>query len=55
MSEKPWKDSLWMDCLFELYDKARKEGKETVEFVDVDKLVIEKSREISEYKIGVNP
>lgn len=55
MNEKPWEDSLWMDCLLELMAKARKEGKESVEFADVDKLVIEKSKAISEYKIGANP
>jgi len=41
---KPCEDSLWMDCLLELYERSRKEGKETVIFADVDKLVIEKSK-----------
>jgi len=51
MGEKPWKDSLWMDCLFELMAKAKEEGKEKVGFADVDKLVIEKSKNIAEYKV----
>jgi len=54
MNEKPWKDSLWMDCFFELLAKAREEDKEKVEFADVDKLVIERSKSIVEYEIGAN-
>ena len=50
--DKPWRDTLWMDCLFELMAKARSENKESVEFADVDKLVIEKSKVITEYKFG---
>ena len=45
---------MWMDCFFELMVKARKEGKEFVAFADVDKLVVEKSKLINEYKVVTN-
>ncbi len=51
MGDKPWDDSLWMDCLFELMAEARKEGKKNVEFADVDKLVVVKSHSISKYEM----
>ncbi len=49
--KKPWKDSLWMGCLFELYAKAEKEGEEKVVFAKVDELVIEKSKIIFKYEV----
>ena len=51
MKDKPWDDSLWMDCLLELQVKGREAGKEYVNFSEVDQLVIEKSKVISEYTI----
>ncbi len=50
MGNKPFEDSLWMDCLVELMYKARKEGKKSVSFKEVDELVVEKSKVITEYK-----
>lgn len=44
--------SLWMDCLYELCEENRIAGKGMVEFSEVDKLVIEKSKVITEYKIA---
>jgi hypothetical protein len=43
-------NTLWHDCLYELYAKAVKENKPWVEFSDVDKLVVEKSKVIVEWK-----
>jgi len=42
--------SLWNDCLYELMLKYKQEGKANVKFSDVDDLVIEKSKRITEYK-----
>ena len=41
MAEKLIDDSLWMCCLFELYNKALKEHKKKLEFSEVDALVLE--------------
>lgn len=46
----PIQQSLWTDCLYELMEKAKSSGAENVEFSDVDKLVIEKSKSIVQYK-----
>jgi hypothetical protein len=43
--EKALKESLWTKCLFEVIALARKEGKDTIDFKDVDALVIKKSQE----------
>ncbi len=48
--KKPFKDSLWMACLFKLYDKAKAEGKEYINFVEVDWLVVEKSKTIVKWE-----
>ena len=47
----PFKQSLYMDCLFEAIDQARRQGLEYIEFTDIDKLVVEKARRIIEYKL----
>ena len=41
----PIKESLWTTCLFEVIVQAQKEGKDSVDFKDVDALVIKKSQE----------
>ena len=51
---KPFRDTLWMHCLFELYDKAKRESKEHLNFSEVDALVIEKSKSITEWKEEVS-
>jgi hypothetical protein len=48
--ESPVEKSLWMDCFYEVAKKAKEEGRKTVEFSDVDDLVVEKSYSIVEYK-----
>ena len=53
--EKPWKDSLWMDCFFEQAKIAKETGLDEIEFAEVDRLVIEKSKGISEYKVATIP
>jgi len=40
----PVAKTLWTDCLFELIEKAKKEGKEFVDFGEVDNLVLKKSK-----------
>ncbi|KKN12108.1 hypothetical protein LCGC14_1019790 [marine sediment metagenome] len=54
MGDKPARESLWMDCLmdclYELYIEARNRGRTDIKFADVDKLVIKKSKSITEYK-----
>ncbi len=49
--KKPWDDSLWMDCLLELMSQYKRQGKVYVNFSEVDALVVEKSKRISEYTI----
>ena len=49
------KQCLYNDCLFEVIEKARKEGKGSIEFADVDALVLEKARKITEYEIDDRP
>ncbi len=51
MADKPFEDSLWMDCLMELMQKVKKGGVAYVNFSDVDELVIEKSKGISKYEL----
>ena len=41
---KSYIDTLWTDCLFEIMIKAKAEGRKTIEFKEVDALVIEKSK-----------
>lgn len=44
-TENPIVPSLWTDCLFEVIAKAKEEGRDYVNFKDVDDLVLEKSKE----------
>ncbi len=37
-------DSLWMRCFWQRIDELQKKGSETIQFRDVDEMVIEKSR-----------
>lgn len=46
--EKPY--TLWDECLFRCCDEAKTQGKDTVEFSQVDKMVIEVSKRITEWK-----
>jgi hypothetical protein len=39
-------ETLWMHCLFLCMDAAKRNGQPTVEFSDVDKMVIEKSKTV---------
>lgn len=54
MGEESWRDSLWMDCLFEVYEENKKAGKEYVNFSEVDQRVIEKSKVITKYEIDAS-
>ena len=51
----PWKNSLWMDCFFEQTKIAKETGLDKIEFAEVDKLVIEKSKFVYEYKVATIP
>lgn len=44
MSKKPFSNNEWTDTLLELYDEARKEGKKSISFADVDKRLAEKRK-----------
>lgn len=46
----PIAQTLWYDCMWELMEKAKAAGESHVQFADVDKLVIEKSKQIVQYK-----
>jgi len=41
---RPFKDTIWYRCLWELLQNGRAEGKAVVEFQEVDDLVVEYSR-----------
>ena len=42
----PVVNTLYAHCLFEVIKEAQDQGKETVDFIDVDKLVVRKSMSI---------
>lgn len=48
--QTPILQTLWTDCLYELMEAAKAQGLQTVEFADVDRLVVEKSKSIIQYK-----
>jgi hypothetical protein len=48
--KSPIKHTLWMDCLFQCMKGAQERGDEQVEFDDVDRLVIARSKSIVEWK-----
>ena len=41
MADSPVKDSMWMRCLYEEHEEAKKEGREWVQFKDVEMRVVE--------------
>ena len=53
MEGEAWRDSLWMNCFFEVYEENRKAGKAHVNFSEVDQRVIEKSKVITKYQINL--
>lgn len=40
MGDSPILDTMWQRCLMKMYVKAKDEGKETIEIVDVDDYVV---------------
>jgi hypothetical protein len=40
----PIADTLWQRCFWEVADKCKKTGAKTIEFEDVDRVVLEKSK-----------
>jgi hypothetical protein len=44
-TENPIVSSLWTDCLFEVIAKAQEEGRDYINFKDVDALVLKRSKE----------
>ena len=57
MNKKSIQETLWMSCLLEMYNKNQKEGKQHLNFTEVDSLVIEKSKkglvEIKPYEVRI--
>ena len=37
-------ESVWLRCFWEIYEAAKRDGKQMIEFADVDKLVLERCR-----------
>jgi len=49
-SETQSHDTLWNDCFFRVCEKAKEEGKSEVMFADVDAMVLERSKQIIEWR-----
>ena len=47
MKVNPVVDSVWTRCFLEVYDRRVSEGAMTIPLEDVDKLVVEKSKEMT--------
>ncbi len=45
--KKPFVDTMWTDCLFEIIEKAKMGGCTTIDLKEVDELVVRKSMTIA--------
>ncbi len=48
---KPMEYTLWLHCFYEEAERCKREGCETVQFADVDRVVIEVSKGLTEFQI----
>ncbi len=44
--DKPFQDTLWTECFFEVAGKAKAEGKDTIMFQDVDERFAQKAKRL---------
>ena len=51
--KNPIEYSLWVECLYRCIEKAKGEHKDSVDFKDVDEMVIAESKTIVEWKTNV--